>query len=1036
MKLVRGGFMPLRLPFAIAAFFLEWSIPASAQGADFTKPWASSDNNYSIDTMTLWTTKLTQSQFQARIPLANGYIGISSAAEGPLFAADKYPADPSGSLPREGWPLFDLRQSFATIAGFWDEQPNTTMTNFIELLKDGGESVISGIPHWSDLVFTTGDGQSYVDGIDNKTVTNFNSSLNMRDAVASWTLSWTPGEITFNLSYQLFISHAEGRENVAAVRLDIVPSRDHNGTVTDILDGRSAVRATAAGKGVESNDNSGTPANIIWTAVKPNGLQDVTGYVYAALDFSSDSVSQASRREGKDKPYISTTDSTVAQQFDVSLKKGKTTTFIKYVGVASSDGFPKATDKVARSAALYGKETGWERLLTESKSAWSNKFSEHAVEDYRDSEGKLPDYWAALHITTFAQNFYLLQNLPSPNSGPGINDRSISVAGLSSDSYAGFIFWDADLFMSPAILATKPEYALSISRYRLSTFQQAQKNAMRHGLSNASAIYPWTSSRFGNCTATGPCFDYEYHINGDIVLNLFNTYLATGNKTFLQHDALPVMAGVSSMFAEILRYNKTTNLYDLKNMTDPLGWFLLLIHENLQDEFANHVDNGAFTMGLIGYVLNTTQQVLELLNMPTVPLWTQIAEKVNIPRDENVGIIKEYDTMSNSVVVKQADVILLTYPVGFTSAESMESLDWYAQAQSADGPAMTFANYMISAAELSLSGCSALTYTFSAFEPYVRSPFYQFSEQQNDNPTSFLGIRPAYPFLTGSGGLSQVAPYGFLGYRPKLEGFYIAPWSVPHLGQVRIRDIVYMGATFQPFMNSTHTTITRIATQSPHLVDINGNGAVSIIDGNDPQKTTYSLMIGQSITIKNRITHTNKAVPNDILQCLSVTSSSDNVPGQIPEAAIDGGNSTKWQPATPDPAAITVDLGPYSQQPIGSLFFNWAQAPPKSFSVSSSSTLDGVFVELYSAKNVTISAPPPDAHITKIQPRQGNVTSVMLVQPVVPGRFVRLEVVGTQGEESKVGAMVAGFAMIEAGEEHEGRGIRGGWGDFKFAFLG
>jgi hypothetical protein len=339
----------------------------------------------------------------------------------------------------------------------------------------------------------------------------------------------------------------------------------------------------------------------------------------------------------------------------------------------------------------------------------------------------------------------------------------------------------------------------------------------------------------------------------------------------------------------------------------------------------------------------------------------------------------------------------------------------YAQAQSADGPAMTFANYMISAAELSASGCSALTYAFNSFEPYLRSPFYQFSEQQDDDPQTNGGTRPAYPFLTGSGGLSQVAPYGFLGYRPKLGGLYLAPWSVPHLDRVRIRDIVYMGATFQVSMNSTHTAVTRVSTQDRHLVDVNANGNVSVIDGNDPKRATFPLAIGQSVTLKNRVTHTIKTVPNDILQCLRVTSSSREVPGQIPEAAVDGANSTKWQPATPDAAAITVDLLSDARPSVEKLFFNWAQAPPTSFSVSSSNTADGEFVELYSTKNITISTPHTDTDVFIIKPKEGNVTSVTFSPMVQPGRYVRLTIEGTQGVNNKTGATVAMFAMIVKG---------------------
>jgi hypothetical protein len=83
-------------------------------------------------------------------------------------------------------------------------------------------------------------------------------------------------------------------------------------------------------------------------------------------------------------------------------------------------------------------------------------------------------------------------------------------------------------------------------------------------------------------------------------------------------------------------------------------------------------------MGLISYVFNTTQTVLQLLGMPTVSSWSQIAAKLEIPRDNTAGITKEYETMNNSLVVKQADVILLDYPVGFDSdsSEALKDLDW------------------------------------------------------------------------------------------------------------------------------------------------------------------------------------------------------------------------------------------------------------------------------------------------------------------------------------------------------------------------
>jgi F5/8 type C domain len=324
---------------------------------------------------------------------------------------------------------------------------------------------------------------------------------------------------------------------------------------------------------------------------------------------------------------------------------------------------------------------------------------------------------------------------------------------------------------------------------------------------------------------------------------------------------------------------------------------------------------------------------------------------------------------------------------------------------------MTFANYMISAAELSPSGCSALTYAFNSFEPYVRAPFFQFSEQQDDNPDTNGGTHPAYPFLTGSGGLSQVAPYGFLGLRPKLDGLFVAPWTVPHLERLRIRDIVYMGATFRPVMNATHTTITRIGTMSPYLVDTFANSSVPVINGNDAAHTPYPLTIGQSVTLINRATHTLATVPGNLLQCQPVSANADNMPGQIPAAAIDGANSTKWQPRTPAPAALTVDLGRDGHVAVG-LVMNWAQAPPRSFVVTTGRA-NGSWVQVYALTNVSISNPAePEVDIFDIRPKEGNTTIVQFGEHVEVGRWVRLMVEGTQGVNQNVGASVAEFVLL------------------------
>lgn len=46
---------------------------------------------------------------------------------------------------------------------------------------------------------------------------------------------------------------------------------------------------------------------------------------------------------------------------------------------------------------------------------------------------------------------------------------AIGPSGLSSDGYAGMVFWDSGIWMFPAILATHPDVARAAVDYRANT---------------------------------------------------------------------------------------------------------------------------------------------------------------------------------------------------------------------------------------------------------------------------------------------------------------------------------------------------------------------------------------------------------------------------------------------------------------------------------------------------------------------------------------------------------------------------------------
>lgn len=139
------------------------------------------------------------------------------------------------------------------------------------------------------------------------------------------------------------------------------------------------------------------------------------------------------------------------------------------------------------------------------------------------------------------------------------------------------------------------------------------------------------------------------------------------------------------------------------------------------------------------------------------------------------------DGFNASTPVKQADVVLLTYPLEYETPDPLADLDFYSGVTSPNGPGMTYSIFSVDAAVLATSGCEAYTYLLAGSEPYLRGPFAQFSEQTSDVYAQNGGTNPAYTFLTGHGGYLQSWTHGFTGYRSRLHAFYLDPSLPPQL---------------------------------------------------------------------------------------------------------------------------------------------------------------------------------------------------------------------------------------------------------------
>ena len=490
------------------------------------------------------------------------YIGCALAAVGPFFEADVNFTDPNGgSLPINGWPLDSPRQTFCTVSGFFNSQHNTTRTNFPENLLKGGESVIAGIPNWPNLILAAG-GATLDASVDNKTITNFHSSRSFKNGMQTWNYTWTPTvNASISVAYEMFMDRSQ--PNTAAVRVSFRPSTSMNITITDLVDGRGAVRSDPHSTGSLTNSST------IYSAVSPHWLGNITAWIFSTT--KSSAFDSSSRTNASESFYLPSNDSTIGQSWEISVPANKTIVVSKYVGIASSDGFGNP-ETVAQNASTSAAQVGFDSLFERSANVWAEIMAEDLIDDYTLPNGSLPEDQNVvdMQIISKANAHYLLQNL-LPEDGSDLNRWSISVGGLGSESYAGLVFWDADIFMAPGVAVSHPLYAAQIPKYRVALSDQAAANALEYNFSSEAIVYPWTSGRFGNCTGTGPCVDYQYHINSDIFLNNLIYWRITGDDSWFRDQAVPVNDAIIQMFSELIEYNQTVNGYSVSNLTDPDG---------------------------------------------------------------------------------------------------------------------------------------------------------------------------------------------------------------------------------------------------------------------------------------------------------------------------------------------------------------------------------------------------------------------------------------------------------------------------------
>jgi trehalose/maltose hydrolase-like predicted phosphorylase len=171
------------------------------------------------------------------------------------------------------------------------------------------------------------------------------------------------------------------------------------------------------------------------------------------------------------------------------------------------------------------------------------------------------------------------------------------------------------------------------------------------------------------------------------------------------------------------------------------------------DEFAENVDNNAFTNATAISALRFATLAAAELGIEPNPRWEIVADNIPILEFED-GVIREHATYDGEMI-KQADVNLLTYPLNIVadSDQMRKNIDYYQQRVDARGPAMTHSVYSVIYSRLG-EASEAYELFKKGFQPNKLPPFGVIAEVAG-------GTNPY--FATGAGGMLQAVLAGFVG---------------------------------------------------------------------------------------------------------------------------------------------------------------------------------------------------------------------------------------------------------------------------------
>lgn len=405
----------------------------------------------------------------------------------------------------------------------------------------------------------------------------------------------------------------------------------------------------------------------------------------------------------------------------------------------------------AERATIFAKLEGRDRLLQFHRAAWDSLWKSDIIIE-GDAQAQQDVHSMLYHLYSFVREGTALS--PSP-------------MGLSGLGYNGHVFWDTELWMYPALLVMHPELGKSMMEYRFQRLDAARRNAFSKGYKGA--MFPWESAATGVeetpvWALSGP---FEHHITADVAIAAWNYFAVTQDTGWLREKGWPILSATADFWASRVE-RAGPGKYNINNVV-------------AADEWAENVDNNAFTNAAAKANLRFATEAARILGLRADPDWMVVSSNIPVLKLAN-GVTQEHATYKGEGI-KQADVNLLAYPLKEVTdpAQIRRDLEYYETRVPNEGtPAMTQGVFTLLYARLG-NGKKAYEWFQDAYLPNLNPPFRVIAETKG-------GTNPY--FATGAGGVLQSVIMGFGGVEITPSGITQVKSSLPpHWKQLTITGV-------------------------------------------------------------------------------------------------------------------------------------------------------------------------------------------------------------------------------------------------------